>query len=142
VENAAALAESLLSEGLRLVSGGTDNHLVLVRLPEDGPTGRETARTLERAGLVCNANTVPGETRGAWHTSGIRLGSPAATTFGFGPDEFREIGRMVAAVARDLQNEELVERTAARVKELCASVEARRTARTGADGAPRPAAVA
>jgi glycine hydroxymethyltransferase len=142
VENAAVLAESLLSEGLRLVSGGTDNHLVLVRLPEDGPTGRETARTLERAGLVCNANTVPGETRGAWHTSGIRLGSPAATTFGFGPDEFREIGRMVAAVARDLQNEELVERTAARVKEMCASVEARRTARTGADGAPRPAAVA
>jgi glycine hydroxymethyltransferase len=134
VDNARVLAETLLSEGLALVSGGTDNHLILVRLPADGPTGRETARALERAGLVVNANTVPGETRGAWHTSGIRLGTPAATTFGFGPDEFREIGRLVAGIVKDVKNEALQQRTAARVKELCAAVEARREAAAAGAG--------
>ena len=87
-----------------------------------------------------NKNTVPGETGTAVNPSGIRLGSPAATTFGFGPDEFREIGRLVAAVARDVADDAVIERTAARVTELCASVEARRSARTGAEGAPRVAA--
>ena len=141
VENAAVLAETLLSEGMRLVSGGTDNHLVLVRLAGTEPAGRKTAAALERAGLIVNKNTVPGETGTAVNPSGIRLGSPAATTFGFGPDEFREIGRMVAAVSRDVADEALIERTAARVTELCASVEARRSAQSG-EGAPRVAALA
>jgi glycine hydroxymethyltransferase len=131
VDNAKTLAETLLSEGLTLVSGGTDNHLMIVRLPADGPTGRETARALERAGLVLNANTVPGETRGPWHTSGIRLGTPAATTFGFGPDEFREIGRLIARIVKEPQNETLIGETAQRVKELCRAVEARREAAAG-----------
>jgi glycine hydroxymethyltransferase len=96
---------------------------------------------LERAGLIVNKNTVPGEIGTAVNPSGIRLGSPAATTFGFGPDEFREIGRMVAAVSRDVADEALIERTAARVTELCASVEARRSAQSG-EGAPRVAALA
>ena len=142
VENAAVLAETLLSEGMRLVSGGTDNHLVLVRLESAEPAGRKTAAALERAGLIVNKNTVPGETGTAVNPSGIRLGSPAATTFGFGPDEFREIGRLVAAVARDVADDAVIERTAARVTELCASVEARRSARSGAEGAPRVAALA
>jgi glycine hydroxymethyltransferase len=141
VQNAAALAESLLEEGLRLVSGGTDNHLVLVRLEGAEPAGRKTAAALERAGLVVNKNTVPGETGTAVNPSGIRLGSPAATTFGFGPDEFREIGRLVAGVARNVEDAALIERTAARVKELCAGVEARRDAQSGAGAAPRVAAV-
>jgi glycine hydroxymethyltransferase len=138
VDNAKALAESLLSEGLTLVTGGTDNHLMIIRLSPEGATGRETARALERAGLVCNANTVPGETRGAWHTSGVRLGTPAATTFGFGPDEFREIGRMVAGIVKDVKNEALQQQTAGQVKELCAAVEARReAAETAASHPPR-----
>ncbi|MBI3973779.1 MAG: serine hydroxymethyltransferase [Chloroflexi bacterium] len=129
VDNAKVLADTLLSERLTLVSGGTDNHLLLVRLPVDGPSGRQTAQALERAGLVVNANTVPGETKGPVRTSGIRLGTPATTTFGFGPDEFREIGHMVAAVVRDIRNRTLLSQTATRVKELCATVEARRRAR-------------
>ncbi len=128
VEHARILADTLLSEGLTLVSGGTDNHLMIIRLPADGPSGRETARALERAGLIANANTVPGETRGAWYTSGVRLGTPAATTFGFGPDEFREIGRMVAAVVKHVDDEALISHTRERVRELCAAVEARREA--------------
>ena len=136
VDNARALAESLLSEGLTLVTGGTDNHLMIVRLGSEGPTGRETARALERAGLVLNANTVPGETRGPWHTSGIRLGTPAATTFGFGPEEFREIGRLVARIVKDVSNEDLQRRTAEHVKELCAAVEARRQAAETTDTHP------
>jgi glycine hydroxymethyltransferase len=130
VDNARALADSLLSEGLRLVSGGTENHLMIIRLPEDGATGRETARSLERAGLIANANTVPGETRGAWHTSGVRLGTPAATTFGFDQDDFRETGRLIAGIVRSVGDADLETRTAARVKELCQQVEARREART------------
>ncbi|HEX2187166.1 MAG TPA: serine hydroxymethyltransferase [Chloroflexota bacterium] len=142
VEHARALAETLLAEGLTLVSGGTDNHLMIVRLAPDGPTGRETARALERAGLVVNANTVPGETRGPWHTSGIRLGTPAATTFGFGPQEFREIGRLLAGVVRDIHDEALIERSAARVKEMCAAVEARREVQSHGGEAERVATLA
>ncbi|MGH2351356.1 MAG: serine hydroxymethyltransferase [Chloroflexota bacterium] len=135
VEHAAILAETLLSEGLHLVSGGTDNHLVLVRLPSAEPAGRATAQALERAGLIVNKNTVPGEPGTAVNPSGIRLGSPAATTFGFGPDEFREIGRMVARIVRDVHDEAAIAETAARVQELCATVEARREARTATGSA-------
>ena len=78
---------------------------MLVRLEGAEPAGRKTAAALERAGLVVNKNTVPGETGTAVNPSGIRLGSPAATTFGFGPDEFREIGRLVAGVARNVEDD-------------------------------------
>ncbi|MDQ3699726.1 MAG: serine hydroxymethyltransferase [Chloroflexota bacterium] len=135
VENAAVLAETLLAEGLHVVTGGTDNHLVLVRLPSAEPAGRAAANALEKAGLIVNKNTVPGERGTAVNPSGIRLGSPAATTFGFGPDEFREIGRLIAAVVRDVESVELLARTAARVKELCATVEARHDIQAGAAGA-------
>jgi glycine hydroxymethyltransferase len=138
VDNARILADTLMSEGLTLVSGGTENHLMIVRLDPQGPTGRETARALEKAGIVLNANTVPGETRGPWHTSGIRLGTPAATTFGFEADEFREIGRLIARVVRDISNDGLITATAARIGELCAAVEARREA---AAASPAPSRV-
>lgn len=126
VENAKALADTLLEEGFQLVSGGTDNHLLLIRLPEDGPTGREVAEALEQAGIIVNANTVPGDTRSAWVTSGIRLGSPAATTFGFGAEELREIARLIARVIRNLDDGRLRLQAAEQVRELCRSVEARR----------------
>lgn len=126
VHNAKVLAESLLSEGLNLVTGGTDNHLILVRLPEYVPSGRRAADVLEHAGLIVNKNTVPGETKSPVRTSGIRLGTPAATTFGFGPDEFREIGRLIAGIVKNVDDRKLRRQTAERVKELCAEVEARR----------------
>ena len=110
---------------------------MLVRLEGAEPAGRKTAAALERAGLIVNKNTVPGETGTAVNPSGIRLGSPAATTFGFGPDEFREIGRLVAGVARDVEDAALIERTAARVTELCAGVEARRDAQPAAQARRR-----
>ncbi len=135
VANAAVLAETLLSEGLHVVTGGTDNHLVLVRLESAEPAGRAAAAALERAGLIVNKNTVPGEQGTAVNPSGIRLGSPAATTFGFGADEFREIGRLVAGVVRATEYETLIARTGARVKEMCAAVEARRDVQAGTEGA-------
>ena len=98
-------AETLLHEGLTLVSGGTDNHLLLVRLPADGPTGKDAAAALEAAGLVTNKNTVPFDARSPFVTSGIRMGSPAATTFGFRADEFRTIGRLIARVLRNLDDD-------------------------------------
>ena len=144
VHHARVLADTLLSEGLSLVSGGTDNHLILVRLPDEVPSGRFAAEALERAGLIVNRNTVPGETKGVLRTSGIRLGTPAATTFGFAPDEFRRIGQMVARIVRDVRNKPLQAQTAAEVRELCAAVEARRqaTAATAKPAAaPAPARV-
>ena len=138
VDNAKVLAQALLDEGMNLVSGGTDNHLILVRLESAEPAGRQTAQALENAGLVVNKNTVPGERGTAVNPSGIRLGTPAATTFGFGPDEFREIGRMVARIAKDVNNETLQQQTASHVKDLCAAVEARReAAEAAANPAPR-----
>jgi glycine hydroxymethyltransferase len=128
VHNAKTLAQSLLDEGLRLVTGGTDNHLMIIRLADTGPTGKEVARALERAGLIANANTVPGETRGAFQTSGVRVGTPAATTFGFGPDEFRTIGKLIAGIVRDPTNTDLVTSTAGTVRDLCHAVRARREA--------------
>ena len=126
VSNAKALAQSLLDEGLTLVTGGTENHLLIVRLGETGPTGKEIARALERAGLIANANTVPGETRGAFQTSGVRFGTPAATTFGFGADEFRTIGKLIARVIKDPADTTMLKSTANEVRDLCHAVETRR----------------
>ena len=98
VDNARVLAETLLERGWDLVSGGTDNHLVLVDLRARGATGADASDALERAGITCNKNAVPGDPRGPRVTSGIRLGTPAATTRGFGEEEFRAVGGMVADV--------------------------------------------
>lgn len=126
VDNCKVLAETLLSQGLSLVSGGTDNHLLLLRFPEAGPTGKDAAAALEEAGLVVNKNTVPFDTRSPFVTSGIRLGSPAATSFGFRADEFRTIGRMIARVLKNLDDTEVKRAIAAEVRELTTAVAARR----------------
>ena len=126
VDNCAALAETLLHEGLTLVSGGTDNHLLLVRFPADGPTGKDAAAALEAAGLVTNKNTVPFDARSPFVTSGIRMGSPAATTFGFRADEFRTIGRLIARVLRNLDDDSVLAAVAAEVRELASAVAERR----------------
>jgi len=98
VENAKALAETLQGGGLDIVSGGTDTHLMLVDLRPKKVTGRAAERALDRANITCNKNAIPFDTEKPAITSGIRLGSPAGTTRGFGVAEFREVGRMIAEI--------------------------------------------
>ena len=100
VENASALAEGLLEGGLNLVSGGTDNHLVLVDLRDAAVNGHELEQSLEAVGVTCNKNMVPNDPEPPTVTSGVRLGTPAMTTRGMGPDEMREISSIVCATAR------------------------------------------
>jgi glycine hydroxymethyltransferase len=124
VENAKALAEVLKSSGLDIVTGGTDNHLMLVDLRPKGAKGRPTEHALDRAAITCNKNAVPFDTEKAVITSGIRLGSPAGTTRGFGAAEFREIGKLIVevvdAVAKNEAGDAQVEQSVARrVGELC-----------------------
>jgi glycine hydroxymethyltransferase len=99
VENAKALAGTLQAEGLDIVSGGTDTHVMLVDLRPKKATGRAAEKALDRAFITCNKNAIPFDTEKPAITSGIRLGSPAGTTRGFGPAEFREVGRWIAEVA-------------------------------------------
>jgi len=125
VANAKALGEHLQEHGFDLVSGGTDNHLVLVDLRESHPdtSGGDAEEVLEDAGLVLNANTVPGETRSAFDPSGIRVGTPAITTRGFEEDEARTVGHLIArvvdAVAED-RVDEVVPDVRETVEDLCA----------------------
>ncbi|MBU6297559.1 MAG: serine hydroxymethyltransferase [Alphaproteobacteria bacterium] len=98
VENAKVLAETLNAGGLDIVSGGTDTHLMLVDLRPKGTTGRAAEKALDRAFITCNKNAVPFDTEKPAITSGIRLGSPAGTTRGFGVAEFREIGKLIVEV--------------------------------------------
>jgi glycine hydroxymethyltransferase len=100
VENCRAMAEGLLEGGLNLVSGGTDNHLILVDLVETGTTGKELEETLESIGVTCNKNMVPNDPEKPTVTSGLRLGTAAMTTRGMGPDEMREIAEIIARAAR------------------------------------------
>jgi glycine hydroxymethyltransferase len=126
VENARALAEALKADGLDIVSGGTDNHLMLVDLRPKDAKGKYAEKALDRAAITCNKNAIPYDPAKPAITSGIRLGTPAGTTRGFGPAEFREIGGMIAEVvdglrkngeAGDGQIEASVRR---RVEALCA----------------------
>jgi glycine hydroxymethyltransferase len=103
VENAKVLAATLKERGCNLVAGGTDTHLALVDLTPLGVTGKDADEALERAGITCNKNGIPGDPLPPTKTSGIRVGSPAGTTRGFGPAEFREIGHMVADVLEGLR---------------------------------------
>lgn len=103
VENAKVLAATLQERGAALVSGGTDTHLALVDLTPLGVTGRDADEALERAAITCNKNGIPNDPLPPMKTSGIRVGSPAGTTRGFGPGEFREIGHMIADVLEGLR---------------------------------------
>ncbi|MCP1471376.1 glycine hydroxymethyltransferase [Sphingobium sp. OAS761] len=103
VANAKALAETLADAGLSIVSGGTDNHLMLVDLRAKNTTGKAAEKALDRAYITCNKNNVPFDTASPFVTSGVRLGTPAGTTRGFGEAEFREIGRLIAEVVEGLK---------------------------------------
>ena len=125
VANARALAASLSDNGLRIVSGGTDNHLMLVDLTAKNVTGKSAEKGLDRAWLTCNKNGVPFDTRSPFVTSGIRLGTPAGTTRGFREAEFRAIGALIAEVVDGLSRNgdegdgQVEARVRGRVEELC-----------------------
>ena len=124
VDNARVLAETLVSGGLDIVSGGTDTHLMLVDLRPMGLTGNIAEASLERAGLTCNKNGIPFDPEKPGVTSGVRLGSSAATTRGFGTAEFRQVGAMIIEVLRGLaanrdDNAATEARVCAEVFELC-----------------------
>jgi glycine hydroxymethyltransferase len=126
VENARALAETLRAEGLEIVSGGTDTHLMLVDLRPKSATGRETEKALDRAFITCNKNAIPFDNEKPAITSGIRLGSPAATTRGFGQVEFRQVGEWIVEVVESVAKSgeagdaNVEANVRARVSELCA----------------------
>jgi glycine hydroxymethyltransferase len=125
VENAATLAETLKSGGLDIVSGGTDNHLMLVDLRPKNATGKSAEKALDRAGMTCNKNAIPFDPEKPFVTSGIRLGSPAATTRGFGKAEFTEVGEMILEVLDGLakspdDNGAVEGAVRTRVRDLCA----------------------
>ncbi len=124
VDNARVLAEALEQGGLAIVSGGTDTHLLLVDLRPLGLTGRDAEASLEQVGITCNKNGIPFDPEKPTVTSGIRLGSPAATTRGFGAEEFRTVGRLIVEVLRARahgvgDNGEAETRARAEVRELC-----------------------
>ena len=121
VKNAAALGEGLVAGGLRLISGGTDNHLCLVDLTPADVTGKDAERLLDEAGLTVNKNSIPGEPRSPFVTSGIRVGSAAGTTRGFTAAEFHEIGELIARVVFAADDEEARRSVRVRVDELLAA---------------------
>ena len=125
VENAKALAASLVEQGFAIVSGGTDSHLMLVDLRPKGVTGRAAELSLDRAGITCNKNSIPNDPEKPMVTSGIRLGSPAGTTRGFGVAEFRLIGQYIGEVLAALaqnpdDNSKAEAEVKAKVRALCA----------------------
>jgi len=101
--NAQSLAEGFTKRGANLVTGGTDNHLVLLDVSSFGLTGRQAESALLDAGVVTNRNSVPADPNGAWYTSGIRLGTPALTTRGFGHDEFDRVAELIISVLAQTQ---------------------------------------
>ncbi len=125
VANARALAASLQEAGLDIVSGGTDNHLMLVDLRPKQAKGKHAEKALDRAAITCNKNGIPFDPEKPFVTSGIRLGTPAGTTRGFGEAEFREIGGMIAEVVDGLRKNgeagdgQIEQSVSGRVRELC-----------------------
>ena len=120
VANAAALADALIAEGYRLVSGGTDNHLLLVDLRPAGITGKEAQLSLDRAGITCNKNTIPFDPESPFVTSGIRLGSAAVTTAGMREPEMQVIASLIAQVLRKADDADVAADVRAEANALCA----------------------
>ncbi len=119
VANAAELAKGLVAHGFSLVSGGTDNHLMLIDLSNKNITGKEAAVALEKAGIILNYNTVPGEKRKAFDPSGIRLGTPSVTSRNFGLAEMKKIADWINDVVNNHTDEVFLAKTAEEVKKLC-----------------------
>ena len=118
VANCAAMAEGLIAGGLRLVSGGTDNHLCLVDLTPADVTGKDAEKLLESVGITANKNSIPNEPRSPFVTSGMRVGSAAATTRGLDEDDFRRVGELIAATVFAAGDEEKLAAIAAQVRAI------------------------
>jgi glycine hydroxymethyltransferase len=119
--NAATLAEDLTNQGVKLVSGGTDNHLMLVDLTPIGITGSLAEKALDRAGITVNKNAIPYDKQPPTKTSGIRVGTPAVTTRGMGVEEMKRIGNWMGQILRNPKDEDLQQRIAGEVRDLCAN---------------------
>jgi glycine hydroxymethyltransferase len=119
VENAQALAQQLLSNGFRLVSGGTDNHLMLVNLTPQGLTGKDAAEALDKAGITLNKNEIPFDTKSPRIASGIRIGTPAVTTRGMKQEEMRLIADLITKVLKNIGDEDVYQQVRAAAQELC-----------------------
>lgn len=118
VKNAKALADALTAHGLRLVSGGTDNHMMLVDLTSTGLTGKAAEESLDKAGITVNKNTIPNETRSPFVTSGIRIGTPAATTHGLKEPEMAQVAGFIADALKNSENPEQLARIKGNVNSL------------------------
>ena len=121
VRNAKALASELLARGFPLITGGTDNHLILIDLTNKGVIAKKAARALDRAGIVCNYNTIPYDPRKPFSPSGIRIGTPSVTSRGMGEWEMRRIGAWFAEALAHIEDEEALERIAAEVREMASA---------------------
>lgn len=119
VLNSKALAQAMLDEGFELVTGGTDNHLILVDLSNRDITGKDAELALDHAGITVNKNTVPNEKRSPFVTSGVRIGTPALTTRGMKEADMRVIAGWIAEVLKDHSNETLLKKIKGQVRELC-----------------------
>jgi glycine hydroxymethyltransferase len=120
LKNAKVMAGVLMDRGYDIVSGGTENHLMLVSLIKQGITGKDADAALGRAYITVNKNSVPNDPQSPFVTSGLRLGTPAITTRGFGEDETRQLTGWIADILDDLENEETIDRVRGQVLELCA----------------------
>lgn len=119
VNNASVLADALIKQGFRLVSGGTDNHLMLLDLRQEDYTGKDAEEALDKAGITVNKNTVPFETRSPFITSGIRIGTPAITTRGMKEPEMVQIARWISEVLRHRDDAPFLAEVKGQVRELC-----------------------
>jgi glycine hydroxymethyltransferase len=119
VKNAKALADSLMAKGYTLITGGTDNHLMLIDLSNKNISGKTAARALDNAGIVVNYNAIPGDIRNPFDPSGIRIGTPAVTSRGFKEPEMKKVGEFIDRIISDPENTALSEEIKAKAKELC-----------------------
>ena len=116
-KNAAVLADALMAKGIDIVSGGTDNHLMLVSLIKQGKTGKEVEHNLDEVGITCNKNTIPNDPQSPFVTSGIRLGSPAVTSRGFKEEDMKEVAELITMIINDFEGNKA--EVASRVQALC-----------------------
>jgi glycine hydroxymethyltransferase len=119
IENAQVLAETLMDAGLRLVSGGTDNHLLLVDVRPKGLNGQEAEAALDRCGIIVNKNAIPYDELPPAVASGVRMGTPALTSRGLGPAEMRQVGALIVQVLEAPSDEALAARVRDDVRTLC-----------------------
>ena len=119
IDNAKTLAAALQKEGLTIVSGGTDTHVMLVDVRNTGLTGKDAEHLLDEIGITCNKNTIPFDPASPFVTSGIRLGSPALTTRGLVEEDFKEIADIISTVVKNTDKDEVKKSCAERVSVLC-----------------------